>query len=189
MNRALLIIFILLTLTSCSEDSERIEKVDSEKIGNVKLHYNNGQVFCTGKHKGSGDEKIRIGNWNFFHPNGQLHMILNYDEIGEVIGDKEYSEKGIIIYDRKIIDNISTVSFYHPNGKLRTEEISKEIIEEDEDGEYSYFEINRKDYYENGVLKSQKLNDELIVWDSIGNELISVKYHDGIIITDTSNSK
>ena len=187
MKRTLLLLPIFLALYSCSQDSDKIE--------NVNLNFNNGEMYCVGKYKilsgglFSKDKKIYIENWNLFHPNGQLHMTLNYDENGELIGGKEFSEKGNILKSYSLKDNKTIISWYHINGKVRTKEIYEDN-EEDEDGENTYSIINEKDYYENGALKSQTQNNELIIWDSAGTELIRLKYDDnGIIITDKSELK
>jgi len=185
--KSIALIVIGLLLASCSND-----KIEYEK---VILHYNNGNLFCSGNHKViNSNNKLRSGNWKFYYPSGKIEQDVEYNEDGEIISQKKYSENGKIVEYYIIQDKTELTITYHQNGNIK-EEIKKEKYSENKgDDESETSESIVKEFYDSGVLKEQtnykddNLNGEKKIWDSTGVLLIIVNYADGIIIRKDLNN-
>lgn len=213
--KQLLAIFFFAFLIGCSESTDKIEE-STPKFEDVILYYNNGNIFCSGKHKVENNySKIRIGDWKFYNANGKIEYEMNYNEKGGKVSEKRYFEDGKIKYDDQfdgegvlvsgksynkdgkiietIIENEDTYlkTTYYLNGNIAEEYLETKVAEKDEDG---YEITNQKsivrEYYPSGNIREQselldnKPNGEKKIWDSTGVLLITVKYDDGIIITN-----
>ena len=184
------VIVILSMLAACSKNSDET-KNNGEKIETVVVHYNNGNVFCSGQHKAKKDDKpIRVGNWKFYHPNGKISDDMDYDENGVWMSRKYYSEDGKIVQTELENDNIYLATTYYKSGNIKEETLEKKVVEKDEDDSSEWTETVVKEFYPSGILKEQteyldgNPNGEKKIWDSTGVLLITVKYEDGIIISD-----
>ena len=82
-------VFTIITITSsCNQKPETLTKK------RVTIKYTNGKIYCDGFHSinFAGVVKNRVGIWKFFYPNGTLETFSQYNEEGEIINQKEYSE-------------------------------------------------------------------------------------------------
>jgi antitoxin component YwqK of YwqJK toxin-antitoxin module len=180
--KILLAVFVI-TISSCAGIEE---KPDEE----ILLYYNHGGKFCEGLHrvykKRNNVRKSRKGIWKFYHLNGKLEAIYEYDKFGDLKSNKTYDENGNLLKSGIILEKTRTYFEFYEDGNIKHERITKIETEQDEEEYETYYETI-KEYFINGQLKSQKeyIDDELqgkaSRWDVNGNLVIEYEYDDGLI--------
>lgn len=177
--KQLVAILFLLFLSACSKSDDKIEE-STPKFEEVILHYNNGNIFCSGKHKVQKNySRIRIGDWKFYNPSGKIQHDMKYNDEGGLVSEKLYYEDGKLKYDdqydsegelisRKLYNEsgkiIETVianehiylnTIYHENGNIKEEYFEKKVVEKDEEDQTEWTETTVKEFYPSGILKEQ----------------------------------
>lgn len=181
--KILLAIFVII-ISSCTGIEE---KPDEE----ILLYYNNGEKFCEGLHrvykKRNSERKNRKGIWKFYHLNGKLETIYEYDKFGDLKSYKNYDENGNLLRSQINLEKTITYLKFYEDGNIKYESITKIETEQDEEEEYETYYETINEYFINGQLKSQKetIDDELqgkaSQWDINGNLVIEYEYDDGLI--------
>ena len=88
----------------------------------TKSHYPNGQLECEGFVNG----EVQVGNWTFYHENGNVFSKGQYDDNGNPIGIwTEYYENGQIRYEAISsqgnwfsldADNLEIINYWNEDG-------------------------------------------------------------------------
>ena len=173
-------IVILLITSSC------IRKEFEPEI--IRLEFKDKSIYCEGQHRVNrsllSKEKNRIGIWKFYHPNGQLKSIHEYDKKGELTNCKEYNWDGQLINTGIYNEESWIVTDYYLTGQVESETIT---TFRDDGDEIFYYDKYTK-YYENGQIYSQKhyidnvLNGNAKIWNKDGDLILEYEYYDGLII-------
>jgi antitoxin component YwqK of YwqJK toxin-antitoxin module len=183
MRNSLFLISTLILISSC----ESFREIDNKEI---KVLYDNGDLYCSGSRKvykkGLRRKENRIGKWNFYYPDNSLDSQTEYDNEGNIISRKLYSESGVIQYisTALISDETEVISelYYYDSGKLELEIITRYEVDGESEKEIETMKV----YYLNGNIFEQieYINNICINrkrWDKNNNLLLNLNYKKGLI--------
>lgn len=178
--KILMAVFIII-ISSCSGIEEKPDEL-------ILLYYENGEKFCEGIHrvykKKNRERKNRKGTWKFYHLNGKLATIYEYDNFGDLKSSKDYDEDGNLVKSQMYLETTVIRLDFYEDGNIQYEtEIEIETDSEENETLYGTY----KEFFRNGQLKSQKVgidgefHGKASQWDINGNLVIEYEYEDGLI--------